>query len=319
MTERRPLPRAIQQGPISVARALELGVSPGRLNASDLQAPFRGVRMPASMVPEPLQRARALATILSNGQFFSHQTAALIWGMPLPWSLQNDGILHVSAFRPQHPPRRIGVVGHVIAPGTVITQEWLGLPVTAPASTWTELATVLTLYELVAVGDYLLRGVETSPPNAQRPVYTPLATGTGLKAAVDRTPRAGTAKLRKALERVREGVESPRETVLRLTLIEWGLPEPEINKEIYSDAGEFLGRVDLCYPGFKVIVEYDGEQHRENRYQFDRDIDRIAKLEENGWRVIRVRHALLQRNPGEVVRRVRVALSQRGWVPVAAN
>jgi very-short-patch-repair endonuclease len=314
MTRRQPLPLVLRDAPMSAKHARELGVSASRLRASDLEVPFRGVRMPAPSVPGPLRRARALATVLTNQQFFSHQTAALIWGMPLPLALQQDPTVHVSAFRPDLPPRRIGVVGHYLKPGTATTGEWLGLPVASAATTWTQLATALTPYELVAAGDFLLRGVDTLAKYGYRPAYTPLVTLEELEAATRWCRRRGAEKLREALGRVRDKVESPKETELRLTLIDGGLPEPEINREIRSDSGEFLGRVDLSYPEYKVVVEFDGEQHRQDRYQFDRDIDRIHKLEENGWRVIRIRAALLRSDPMEVVRRVRVALIARGWV-----
>lgn len=279
--------------------------------------PFRGVRVPAPTVPGPLQRAKALATILTGGQFFSHQTAALIWGMPLPRAIQDDQAVHVSVFEPARPPRRIGVVGHHLKPGSATTQEWAGLPVISPAATWTQLATVLTPYELVAVGDYILRGVDELAEYGYRPAYTALATREELGAATSSGRRVGIMKLREALGRIQEKVESPRETQLRLTLVDGGLPEPEVNREIRSAVGEFLARADLSYPDFKVIVEFDGEQHRKNRYQFDRDIDRVDRLTEHGWRVIRIRDNLLQSNPAEVVRRVRVALHERGWAPIA--
>ncbi|GGE98683.1 hypothetical protein GCM10011313_22080 [Mycetocola zhadangensis] len=269
------------------------------------------------MVVEPLQRAQALATVLPPGQFFSHQTAALIWGMPLPWSLAKDVVVHVAAFKPNRPTRRAGVVAHHLTPGTATTRRSRGLPVTSPETTWVQLAPVLNLYDLVAVGDFILRGTDELAKYGYSPAYTPLATVAELESATSLCRRAGVAKLRDALGRVRDKVESPRETRLRLTLIDRGLPEPEINSEIYSAAGKFLARADLSYPDFKVIVEFDGEQHRQSRYQFDRDIDRISALEENGWRVIRIRESLLRDNPGEVARRVRVALLQRGWTPSA--
>ena len=292
-------------------------MSPSRLRASDLEAPFRGVRAPSATIVEPLQRAQALATVLPAGQFFSHQTAALIWGMPLPWSRASELVVHVSAFKPNRPPRRAGVIAHHLTPGAATTGEALGLPVASPATTWVQLAPVLPLYDLVAVGDFILRGTDELAEYGYRPAYTPLATLAELEAAASWGHRAGVAKLRNALGRVRDKVESPRETLLRLTLSDGGLPEPEINRIVSSAAGKFLGRVDLSYPEFKVIVEFDGEQHRKSRAQFDRDIDRISGLEENGWRVIRIREALLRDNPGEVVRRVRVALMQRGWTPAA--
>ena len=61
-----------------------------------------------------------------------------------------------------------------------------------------------------------------------------------------------------ALELVRPGSESPKETELRLLLIRGGLPEPELNVDVVGKNGRFIGRGDLVYRRHKVLVEYDG-------------------------------------------------------------
>ena len=60
---------------------------------------------------------------------------------------------------------------------------------------------------------------------------------------------------------IRERVDSPRETWLRLCLVLAGLPVPECNLIIGDDQGP-IGRVDLVYLAHKLIIEYEGDQHR---------------------------------------------------------
>jgi very-short-patch-repair endonuclease len=57
-----------------------------------------------------------------------------------------------------------------------------------------------------------------------------------------------------------------------------------------------------------VAVEYDGEQHRLDRWQYTKDIRRSEALERLGWLVIRVT-ASDRRN--DIVDRVRDALAFR--------
>ncbi|MEO6943359.1 MAG: hypothetical protein ABI053_01450 [Lacisediminihabitans sp.] len=66
----------------------------------------------------------------------------------------------------------------------------------------------------------------------------------------------GATALRAALPLVRLRVRSPRETLLRLLLLDAGLPEPEINFWVYDTRGEFLAECDLVYPEHKVALEY---------------------------------------------------------------
>ncbi len=48
------------------------------------------------------------------------------------------------------------------------------------------------------------------------------------------------------------------ETRLRLLLVLAGLPEPTVNVIVRGPDGEWLRRFDLCYPIFRLVVEYDG-------------------------------------------------------------
>ena len=99
-----PLPVELGPGPFSTARARGLGVPAQRLGRGDLRHPTRGVRAPTE--PETLvERAAAFALAMPGDRAFSHVTAALLWGLPLPRALEQaatDGAapLHVDRTHP---------------------------------------------------------------------------------------------------------------------------------------------------------------------------------------------------------------------------
>ena len=185
-----------------------------------------------------------------------------------------------------------------------------GLRVTTPGSTWASLGGVLHPYDLVAAGDAIICQ-RTSTGGTGLPGPPPLATIDHLRAAIDAGRRPGIVALRDAVERIRPGSWSRLETWVRLILVDAGLPEPVLNYDAYDDFGRFLGCVDLAYPDLKIAIEYEGEHHWRSAEQFRRDIDRLDRLVEAGWRIVRVANAHVFTMPDEVVRRVSVARAQR--------
>ncbi len=73
-----------------------------------------------------------------------------------------------------------------------------------------------------------------------------------------------------------------------------------------------IGRVDLVYLAFKIIIEYEGDQHRTDRAQWNRDIDRHEDFARDHWTLIRVTSERL-RWPRQVVRTVFAALRSAGY------
>ena len=84
-----------------------------------------------------------------------------------------------------------------------------------------------------------------------------------------------------------------------------GLPAPVPQYEVVED-GTWLARVDLAWPGHRVIVEYDGEYHFEG-LQIAKDDVRLGALVAAGWHVIRLSAADLRHMEG-VVSRIAAAL-----------
>ncbi len=166
----------------------------------------------------------------------------------------------------------------------------------------------LPLAELVAVGDYFARMHRKGygRPNVGKPPHAAL---TELREAVHLGRWRGMPRLRTALKLVREDSWSPRESTTRVTLVMAGLPEPELNIDVYDRNGFFIGCSDMAYPRYKVGVEYHGQQHVE---RYAQDIERLERFRADGWEILQVTKAL-ERRPESLVARVTSALRKRGW------
>lgn len=244
---------------------------------------------------------------MPHGQAFSHVTAAQLYRIPLPLHWANSTQLHVAVNEHDEPPDVVGVQGHRFNGIDARIRSFRGFRVTDPATTWCHLGAILSLYDLVAAGDFLVSGRVTS--NGRE---TPLATLDDLaRAARAFAGQRGVRNVRVALERVRTDVDSRPETWTRLILIDTGLPEPIVNRPLYSAAGERLGKPDLAYPWARTLFEYEGDGHRVSKAQFRRDIARRERFEAHEWRVIRVIADDVFVNPGAFVARVRKILRQQ--------
>jgi very-short-patch-repair endonuclease len=73
-----------------------------------------------------------------------------------------------------------------------------------------------------------------------------------------------------------------------------------------------MGRVDLVYLAYKLIIEYEGDQHRTDRHQWNADIDRHEDFARDKWTLIRITSARA-RWPRQVVRHVDQALRANGY------
>jgi len=122
-------------------------------------------------------------------------------------------------------------------------------------------------------------------------------------------PRSpGLRRLESALGLVDPGAQSPRESYLRLLLIDAGLPRPQTQIPVLGVDGMPVAHLDLGWEDYMVAVEYDGDQQRTDRRQYVKDIRRLEMLERMGWIVVRV---VAEDRPAAVVRRVRRALATR--------
>jgi len=309
MSARIPIPPSLAQAPFSLATGLEAGLGRKRLGGSDLDRPFRGVRtvpQPGPTTTDPdererlllLSRCSAMAPVLRPGQHFSHETAARLWGCPLPTRFTDSDKLHVSTPTPGRAIRRTAIVGHHVRAPTLDVRD--GLPVSDATSTWLALAPTLPLDALIAVGDHLILDPRVLDPYDIRP-YVSL---TALTAATEQFTGRGAVAAATALTYLRQGAESRPETLVRLILARAGFPEPELQGEIVDSRGRQLGFADLYFREFKVVVEYDGEKHRTNSRQHDRDLSRIDSFIAAGHAVVRIRWRRLFRDQSSIPRLV---------------
>ncbi|MEF3402507.1 hypothetical protein [Agromyces sp. CCNWLW203] len=234
------------------------------------------------------------------GHVFSGRTAAALCGIPLPAAIERDLRVEVTALDGQRAPRGRGVIGRStqLNPRLLRVAGLRGRLMTAPADAWCELAGVLSLDDLIAAGDRLLG------------LPRPLATAAEVDAAIARHGRRrGVTRLRLARAQMRPNVYSRRETFMRLLLVRAGLPEPEPNGVIVLRSGRRT-RGDLVFRAYRVLVEYDGEQHLLDTEQWATDVSRLNDLAEDDWRVIRITKRMPR---AEVVARAERALRDRGW------
>lgn len=277
-----------------------------------------------------ITNAHAYRTVMAPKAFFSHVTAAALWGIPVPLRVLRGDSMRTAATTPtrasgerpvdvgvplpQRGPRAAGVRAHRLAPELLRVRELGGLRVASPASTWAQLAEELTVEELIIAGDAIVheprgrRGVRGEPGSG-------LATLDQLAAAASVGRRVGVARLREALPHIRVGSMSPPETRLRLAVLRAGLPEPDVDVDILDENGAMIGFTELAYPRWRILIEFEGDHHRISRAQWDRDIEKHARCVALGWTVLRYTGRHLYPSTEPAVTAIRDALFRAGWRP----
>ena len=269
-----PLPQHLAAGPFTAAAALEAGVSPRRLRHPSIAAPFSGLRRPGEPSDDVVDLALTLAPALDRRHAFGGPTALALLTVDQPPRLLGSTTIYLAVADQGARVRRPGVVTWV-APAYGQVANRYGLRVTAPATTFLHLARLLTLEELVMVGDALTRRCD------------PLVTVADLVEHVAGAPRCiGIAAARAALEHIRPGTDSVPETILRRIIQNAGLPCPEVNRPARLADGTYLGRPDLSYPDLRISVEYLGDVHRTDRRTWRTDVARNQRFRDHGWTVL---------------------------------
>ena len=95
------------------------------------------------------------------------------------------------------------------------------------------------------------------------------------------------------------------ETRLRWLLLRAGLPTPEVQTDLRDADGRLICRADLYYPAARLVVEYDGANHRERLVEDNR---RQNLLMDAGYALLRFTAADINRQPEVVETLVRRAL-----------
>ncbi len=235
---------------------------------------------------------------LRDDAFFSHSTAALLHGAPIPLKLERAPNVHVAVAVPAPSPHAAGITGHrlEVVASDVVTAR--GIRSTTPARTWVDLAGMLDLGDLVAVGDFFIHW------------RLPVATVGELHSQLHRMGRRrGVTLARTALGLLNDRAESRPESRLRVVLATAGFTDLGINHVLVdSETGRHV-RPDFMLRKFKFVIEYQGDYHR-TAAQWRKDMTRRTRLEAQGWRVIEVNADDLA-DPVELVARIRAILARR--------
>lgn len=100
--------------------------------------------------------------------------------------------------------------------------------------------------------------------------------------------RQGVQRARDALELMDAGAQSPKETQLRLMILDDGMPRPATQIPVIDGPGDPFAFLDMGWDDLMVSVEYDGEQHRLNDSQYRWDLRRAERVQRAGWLNVRV-------------------------------
>jgi len=287
MVRRSVIPRALNGQPFETSDARAVGLSWKVLQGSRFRRVTQGVYVTATSADSPRLRVRGVMLALPADTIATGVTGLQMLGIEvgpeLPMTFASTHLrqirrrdVRVMRFK-ELPPHRDGIA--------------------RAEHCWLVAASTLNLLDLVTAGDWLLRRRRS--------------TLVRLHSAVQTYPGRGVVHARRAVMLVRERVDSPRETWLRLCLVLAGLPMPECNLVIGDDQGP-MGRVDLVYLAYKLIIEYEGDQHRTDRNQWNADIDRHEDFARDNWTLIRVTSERA-RWPRQVVRSVYRALRANGY------
>ncbi|MDQ0277853.1 hypothetical protein QO003_002156 [Arthrobacter silviterrae] len=308
MTKPSPLPPHLATRPFTVEQAREAGVTRSRTRASDLWMPSRGIRVHKNVPFDVLDACRPY-TDSTVSAVVSHLTAAKIHGLYLPRRLEDDRFLDLARPAGMGTPRRRRVRGHRMELGAADVLEVAGVPVTTVQRTFLDLAQLLSLDELVAVGDQIVCEHRRSfgPPKVAMVELDELnAYLAGHQSA--RSIR----RLREAMGLVRVGSDSPPETRLRLLIVRAGLPLFVPNCELLDDEGNALVAPDLSCEEYRTCVEYDGDHHFTPE-QHGKDHDRDFITASLGWRQVLVNREDMRFGGRAAVTKVARMLVQAGW------
>ena len=274
-----------QGGPISREQLLELGVAPGAikswLRSGRLHSYYRGVYL---LGHEALTlKGRMMAAVLAYGPeaVLSHRSAAMWREILQSARAKIDVTVPGRTRRAQH-----GIDLHLVRsldPRDVTVHE--GVPITTIPRTLLDLAEVLPRRRLKAA-------IETAD---RRGWFD----GTAVQELLARSPgRHGLKPLQSLL------VDFEYDSLSRSELealffdfcAESGIPLPTMNVPILGYT------VDAHWPGTNVIVELDSRAFHLNAKAFEEDRKRDTQLVLAGYRVVRITHRQLTREPGAVAR-----------------
>lgn len=285
------VPPELLAAPFRTRYAASLGVSKATLRGPVFRAPFAGVRVAASLEDTLRLRSAAALLALPAGSVLSCHTAAELRRLPV----RKESAIHADIPVGRGRTRIDGIAAHCRTVSSVRVQ---GLPVCTSVENFLELAEHLSLVDLVIVGDALVRHGWVQLDDLRAAVAGALG-------------RRGIRRARRGASLVRTRVDSPMETRIRLLLVLAGMPCPVPGFRVMQD-GQLIGFVDLAYPEYMVVLEYDGDLHRVLKRKWRMDVATREALRDLGWTVIVLTADDYAVRPAHTVGRVARELVRRG-------
>lgn len=250
------------------------------------------VYLPRGIVPSLRDRTVAAWLWSKRRAVIAGSAAAALHGAQ--WVNDNEPIELI--WDNGRPPRGLIVRNDTLADDDVT--RIAGLPVTTLVRTAFDLGRYLPRQRAVARLDALSRAIYFSTDDV-------------LRLAEEHRGARGVRRLREVLPLIDRGAASPKESWLRLLLVDAGFPTPTTQIPVQTPAG-LIAMLDMGWKEFMVAAEYDGDQHRTNRRRYAWDQKRGRLVNELGWKSVRV---INEDNPNDVIARVYDALTSRGWRP----
>jgi Protein of unknown function (DUF559) len=257
--------------PIDRRGARAAGISDWQLRHRDVVRTSRDTYLPLAAAVDPRQRIDGVLLGAPTGAVVSHLTAAALWGYQVPL-VRDDGRVHLTVPPGSRVRSRADRRIHCSCVPEPETRLLRGVRVTSPSRTWLDLAGSLPAGALLALTDQMLA---RRFPEDEFPRILDRSRG-----------RRGVSNARSVLACANGLAGSPMESVLRWLIHEAGLPRPVLQHVIRDAAGRFLGCVDLAWPEHRVLVEFDGDGHRDRRV-FVNDLRRQNGLVLVDWRILR--------------------------------
>ena len=289
---------ALRRGPFTVADARRVGVRWDRLQTKMWTRLSRGQYAWVGLPHDARLKLEAIARRVQGEYAFSGPTAAWLLGLDVAWREP----IEVTIRRDVPVRARAGVRLRRAAPpeSDVVTRQ--GFRTTSAMRTVCDLGSRANVVESVAAVDMALHA--------------------GLVQLSELTTRVETHAGDKGIKRLRRSVrladprsESPMETRVRMELIRARLPRPCVQAELRDATDHFVGRADLYYPDRRLVIEYDGENHKDRLVA---DLRRQNALVNAGYHLLRFTAADL-RAPGSVAGQVRRARAMLAKYPVSPD